>query len=161
MIIRTALAAALLLALNSDPAGAASLNGVNHQLRAKIESILSSCPGSKVISALRNTRIRGSGRMSLHASGRAVDLAGNPSCIYAQLQGWPGGVSTDYSSVKHVHVSLGGMEHGLRFSHGLRSHDRHVRRISRSHHASHRRLYSMRNAHLQAKQNILDGWNGH
>ena len=117
MFYRTALAAALLLALNSDPAHALSLNGVNPQLRAKIESILSACPGAKVISAVRHTRIRGSGRMSLHASGRAVDLTGNPSCLYAQLQGWPGGYSIDYARVRHVHVSIGGFEQGLRFAH--------------------------------------------
>jgi hypothetical protein len=56
--------------------------------------------------------------MSLHASGRAIDIAGNPGCIYRHLAGWPGGYSTDYGRVGHVHVSLGGREDGLRFVHG-------------------------------------------
>ena len=69
-------------------------------------------------SGLRHTRVAGTRRLSLHASGRAVDLRGNPSCIYAQLQNWPGGVSVDYFRVRHVHLSLGGREDGLRFAHG-------------------------------------------
>jgi hypothetical protein len=52
----------------------------------------------------------------MHASGRAVDIRGNPSCIHGHLQGWPGGYSVDYG-VQHVHISLGGHEDGLRFSH--------------------------------------------
>lgn len=59
--------------------------------------------------------------MSLHASGNAVDMQGNPTCIYAHLHGWPGGYSTDYSRVRHVHISYdaaGGREMGLRFAHG-------------------------------------------
>jgi hypothetical protein len=53
----------------------------------------------------------------MHASGRAVDIKGNPHCIYSHLQGWPGGYSVDYGTVQHVHVSLGGVEDGLRFAH--------------------------------------------
>ena len=37
--------------------------------------------------------------MSLHATGEAVDMRGNPSCVYAQLRDWPGGYSTDYGRV--------------------------------------------------------------
>ena len=68
--------------------------------------------------------------MSLHASGRAVDMKGNPSCIYAHLHGWPGGYSIDYGRVHHVHISLGGREDGLRFAHG--GHRRHY--AHRRHH---------------------------
>lgn len=102
-----------------------SLSGVVAPLAAKAREIVSAC-GSKVISGVRHTRVRGSGRISLHASGRAVDLQGNPSCIYAHLKNWPGGVSVDYHSVRcgrtrcpHVHVSYSpnGREWGVRFTH--------------------------------------------
>lgn len=107
-----------------------SLSGVVPQLAAKAREIVETC-GSKVISAVRNTRVRGSGRISLHASGRAVDLAGNPSCIQAMTRGWPGGMSTDYSSVRpvHYHLSYGGREHGKRFAHYT---GRHARRYAKS-----------------------------
>ena len=99
--------------------GGDTLRGVVPALAAKAREIVSAC-GSRVVSGVRHTRVAGSGRMSLHASGRAVDLAGNPSCIYAHLRGWPGGYSTDYATAPggaHVHFSLGGREDGLRFAH--------------------------------------------
>lgn len=102
------------------------LRGVAPALAAKAREIASAC-GSRVVSGVRHTRVAGSGRMSLHASGSAVDMAGNPSCIYAHLRGWPGGVSTDYARAPggpHVHFSLGGREDGLRFAH---YHSRRVR----------------------------------
>lgn len=130
MTIRLLLAA-LVCACLVTPAYAVSLNGVHHELRSKVESILTACPGSRVISAIRHTRIAGTRHMSLHASGRAVDMTGNPSCIYGQLQGWPGGVSMDYARVRHVHISIGGPEQGLRFAHGgLR---KKARRYARTH----------------------------
>ena len=92
------------------------LRGLTPALAAKAREITSAC-GARVVSGVRHTRIAGSHRLSLHASGRAVDLAGAPACIYAHLRGWPGGVSTDYGRVRHVHVSLGGREDGLRFAH--------------------------------------------
>lgn len=55
--------------------------------------------------------------MSLHAAGKAVDMTGNSSCIYSKLRGWPGGYSIDYGRVRHVHISLGGREDGIRFAH--------------------------------------------
>lgn len=99
-----------------------SLAGVVTPLAAKARQIQSVC-GSRIISAVRHTYIAGTGgRLSLHASGRAVDIAGNPACIYRQLQSWPGGVSTDYHrpNIRHVHVSYapGGPEWGRRFAHG-------------------------------------------
>lgn len=98
--------------------GGKSLAGVVAPLAAKVQEIQAAC-GSTIVSAVRHTRVRGSGRISLHASGRAVDIAGNPACIYAQLQGWRGGYSTDYHRIspKHVHVSWGGSEDGKRFVH--------------------------------------------
>jgi hypothetical protein len=98
---------------------------VGGTLAAKAREIVASC-GSTVISSLRpGARIAGTGHLSMHASGRAVDVRGNPSCIYGHLQGWPGGYSVDYGSVQHVHISLGGHEDGQRFSHHASHHLRH------------------------------------
>lgn len=100
--------------------GSVSLAGVVPELAAKAREIQAAC-GARVISAVRKTYIAGTRHISLHASGRAVDMAGNPSCIYRHLALWAGGVSTDYSRVQHVHFSLdrgGGREMGLRFKHG-------------------------------------------
>ena len=95
------------------------LNHVVGPLASKVRQIQSAC-GSVVISSVRHTRVARSRHMSLHASGRAVDLRGNPRCMYAQLRGWTGyggGYSTDYGSVQHVHISYGGREAGLAFRH--------------------------------------------
>jgi hypothetical protein len=95
-------------------------------LEAKAHEIVSSC-GSTIISAFRpGARIAGSGHPSMHASGRAVDIKGNPNCIYSHLRGWPGGYSVDYGSVQHVHISLGGREDGLRFTHYGHHHARYA-----------------------------------
>lgn len=106
-----------------------SISGVVPALAAKVAQIQSTCPGAHVISAIRHTRIRGTGRLSLHATGEAVDMRGNPSCVYAQLRDWPGGYSTDYGRVQHVHISLAanGREAGLRFRHGGGKGHRHRR----------------------------------
>lgn len=110
-----------------------SLNGIVAPLAAKAREIQAAC-GSKVVSAIRVRAKVFGGSPSNHASGMAVDLQGNPSCIYAHLHGWPGGVSVDYATVTcpvkvrgvevyrrcpHVHLSYnpGGMEWGLRFNH--------------------------------------------
>lgn len=90
-------------------------------LAAKVREIVGAC-GSKLVSGYRpGARVRGSGRLSLHASypARAADLAGNPACIRRHLAGWPGGLSTDYSRVRHYHVSYEprGREWGRRFAH--------------------------------------------
>lgn len=105
------------------------MTGIVPALAAKVAQIQSSCPGAQVISSVRHTRIRGSGRISLHATGEAVDMRGNPSCVYAQLRDWPGGYSTDYGRVQHVHISLAanGREAGLRFRHGGGKGHRHHR----------------------------------
>ena len=97
-----------------------SMKGIVSGLASKVAQIQSTCPGAHVISTVRHTRIRGTRRLSLHATGEAVDMRGNPSCIYAQLRDWPGGYSTDYARAKHVHISLSssGREMGLRFTHG-------------------------------------------
>ncbi len=92
------------------------LAGVYAPLADKAREIEAAC-GSRVISGVRHTRVRGSGRWSLHSSGHAIDMAGNPGCIYARLRGFRGGYSIDYGRVKHVHISLGGREDGARFVH--------------------------------------------
>ena len=108
--------------------GAHMLAGVYGPLAAKARQIVSAC-GSVVISGVRHTRVAGSHRWSEHATGHAVDIRGNPACIYAHLRGWPGGYSTDYGRVLHTHISLGGREDGLRFAHHhVRSNTRYARR---------------------------------
>ncbi|MDC7784815.1 hypothetical protein PQJ75_00920 [Rhodoplanes sp. TEM] len=91
--------------------------GLVAPLATKAAEIVTAC-GSQIISSVRNTLVAGTRRVSLHATGQAVDLRGNPSCIYSMLHGWPGGATTDYGRVNHVHISYGGREHGLRFTHG-------------------------------------------
>lgn len=108
------------------------LSGVVAPLAAKAREIVANC-GSVVISGVRHTYIAGTGgRLSLHASGRAVDIKGNPACIRAHLAGWPGGASTDYAAVQHTHISYapGGPEWGRRFAHhrGQHRHRHHRRR---------------------------------
>ena len=105
-------------------AGSVSTSGIVAPLAAKARQIVAAC-GSRVVSGMRHGARMSSGHSSNHASGRAVDIQGNPSCIYAMLRGWPGGVSTDYASAPggpHVHVSYSprGSEWGLKFSHGVR-----------------------------------------
>lgn len=82
-------------------------------LREKVREIVAAC-GSRVVS----TGCRG-GVTPNHRQWKAADLDGNPSCIYAHLRGWPGGYSTDYKRVRHVHISYNPKhEWGLRFAHG-------------------------------------------
>lgn len=101
------------------PQRGVSMAGVVAPLAAKAAEIQSAC-GSVVISAIRpGASVRGSGRPSLHRTGHAIDMQGNPRCIYAHLQGWPGGYSVDYGRVSHVHISYSpdGREWGARFAH--------------------------------------------
>lgn len=108
--------------------GVVSLQGVYAPLADKARQIAAAC-GSVVISGVRHTRVAGTRHWSLHASGHAVDMRGNPACIYSHLHGWPGGYSIDYGRVLHVHISLGGREDGLRFAHHhVRRHTRYARR---------------------------------
>lgn len=141
-----ALLAAILLCLFAGPsfAGSVSLSGVSTALVAKAHEIERAC-GSSVISGFRaHARVAGSGRPSLHASGHAIDIKGNPSCIYARLQGWHGGYSTDYGAVQHVHFSLGGREDGMRFVHhgSGRQHARHRWVRLARHRGRHHRRYA-------------------
>lgn len=101
--------------------------GLVRPLAEKVSEIVSAC-GSRVISGVRHTRVAGTNTVSLHATGQAADIQGNPGCVYQHLQGWAGGYTTDYNRVHHVHVSFGGREQGLRFVHGGHSPSRHARR---------------------------------
>jgi hypothetical protein len=108
------------------------LVGIVPPLAAMAREIVGAC-GSKIISGVRHTYIAGTGgRLSLHASGRAVDITGNPDCIYSHLRGSSFGYSTDYSSVRcrgapcpHVHIDTAGriFTHG-----GHRKRHKHRRR---------------------------------
>lgn len=108
--------------------GSTSLARVVGPLRAKAEEIVREC-GAYIVS----TDCRG-GATPNHREGKAVDLqmpkGKSPSCIYAHLTNWPGGVSTDYWSapgVRHVHFSYNRKhEWGLRFAHSGGS--RHTKR---------------------------------
>jgi hypothetical protein len=106
-------------------------------LQSKVSEIVSSC-GARLVSGYRpGARVAGSGHPSLHSvyPARAADVSGNPSCIYAHLQGWQGGYSTDYGRVRHVHLSysppgtgyLAGKEWHARFAHYAGGHHRYAR----------------------------------
>lgn len=122
-------------------------SGFPRPLVAKVNEIVSGC-GSRIASAYRpGARVAGSGRVSNHALKKAVDVAGNPSCIYAHLKGWPGGYSTDYYSApggQHVHISYNpNKEWGARFVHyhGGRSHYLAASRHHRKHHRRYARAW--------------------
>jgi hypothetical protein len=100
--------------------------GIIAPLAAKVAELQSAC-GSAVISGVRHSYVKHTRRLSLHASGKAVDMRGNPGCLYAHLAGWPGGYSVDYGRVRHVHISWdqdGGREWGVHFRHGSHRHAR-------------------------------------
>lgn len=113
-------------------ADGARVSGLVATLAEKVAQISAAC-GAQVISGVRHTRVAGTGTMSLHASGQAVDMRGNPGCIYGLLQGWAGGYTTDYGRVHHVHISWGGREQGLRFAHGGGHSRRHAHAGKRTH----------------------------
>lgn len=116
-------------------------SGLVAPLAAKLASIQASCPGTVAVSGVRHTRIAGTNRISLHASGKAVDVAGPYGCIYAQLRGWPGGYTTDAGRMRHIHISYdadGGREMGQAFRHGGgRRYARH--KAGHHRHARHKR----------------------
>jgi hypothetical protein len=125
-------------AYGASRGGSVSLAGVVGPLASKAQQIVASC-GSRIVSGFR-----AGGGHSHHSTGNAVDLQGNPSCIYSMLRGWPGGVTTDYASAPggaHVHVSYapGGREWGLRFAHRGGGYSNAARR-------SYARAYTPRNA---------------
>ena len=115
--------------------GGASLGAVYAPLAAKAREIVGAC-GGQIVSGFRpHARVRGTGRVSEHASGHAVDISGSSSCIYSHLRGWRGGYSVD-PWIGHVHVSLGGREDGARFVHdsGRHRHHGYYARRHRGHH---------------------------
>jgi uncharacterized protein YcbK (DUF882 family) len=108
-----------------------STAGLPRPLVAAIRRVQATCPDFRVISAYRpGARVRGSGRLSLHARHRAADIAGgNYRCAYRVLANFPGGMTTDAWRAKHIHLSWqpGGQEWGLRFAHGGGGHRRYAR----------------------------------
>lgn len=113
--------------------------GIDPTLAGKVSSIQAACPGTQIISGLRHTKVAGTRRWSLHASGKAVDVRGPYGCIYAQLRGGSGGYSTDAGRVNHIHISYdaaGGREMGIAFKHGGRKFaKRHKARYAHRHRA--------------------------
>jgi hypothetical protein len=102
-----------------------SLAGFPKALVEKVRELQRVC-GSRIVSAYRPGAVvcsRRKGKMICHSSNharkKAVDMVGNPACMYARLRGFPGGVSTDYKQVNHIHISYNpkGMEWGSRFAH--------------------------------------------
>lgn len=92
-------------------------------LADKAREILMACPGTHILIVHdgHTTNVLHTRRTSLHTVWKALDLQGNPACIYAHLRGrWAGGYSTDYDVVGHVHVSYapGSHEFGRTFIHG-------------------------------------------
>jgi len=127
-------------------------------LANKVAEIQAAC-GSRVVSAFRKGARKPNGHISEHALGRAVDMQGNPSCIYARLRNWPGGYSTDYYSAPgtpHVHISYGpgGAEWGRRFAHARTGgSSRHASASRRTRHASAAGVSpAITSHHLQAVQ---------
>lgn len=111
----------------------AILRPVIPPLAVKVTEIVNNC-GSRIVSvnAGHSYFVRGTNRVSLHKLNKAVDVVGNPKCIYMHLKKWPGGYSTDYAAVNHVHISYSphGREWGARFAHRGHSH-RYARRHQR------------------------------
>ena len=94
-------------------AGSTATAGLTPVLQAKVHEITASCRTHVV-----STYCRG-GVTPNHRLGLAADLKGDPACIYNHLKGWPGGYSTDYAAVQHVHISYShSNEWGYRFAHG-------------------------------------------
>jgi hypothetical protein len=120
------IALALLLAPSIADASP-SLAGIQPQLAHKVREIVHACH-ARINSTFRpHARVAGSGRMSLHAVHKAVDVSGNYRCIYAHLRGWPS-YSIDPQVVHHVHISIGGHEGHFRHHVGHRYAWRHRHR---------------------------------
>lgn len=100
----------------------ANLSKTPVELRTFLNRVQDTCGTVTVISGFRpGARVAGSGRVSLHASGKAVDYQIKDTvCALKVAKGWPGGHSTDYSRVNHFHISWapGSGEWKRRFVHG-------------------------------------------
>ena len=124
----------LCVVVNVEAKNSTAVEPLVEPLRTKVKEIVAEC-GSTVVSTIRSW-----GKTPNHRQGKAADIKGNPTCIYAHLKGWPGGYSTDYSRVKHVHISYNrAHEWGIRFAHGGR---RSTTTLSaKRHHRYHRYAY--------------------
>ena len=102
-------------------AASKSLKGLPGPLVAKVQELIEHC-GMRINNTYRPGSRKPNGRLSEHHYGRAADLeGGNIRCAYDRLKRYAGGYSTDYRAVKHIHISWGGKEHGLRFAHVSKS----------------------------------------
>lgn len=136
-------------------AKSAKLKDLVPGLATKTSEILGACNTHIASAYRRGARVAGSGRPSLHSlyPSQAVDLVGDPSCIYAHLKKWAGGYSVDYRAVRHVHVSLSssGRERGARFVH-YRS-TRYARHVRKSHrYAMRPQRYEVQRMHYAVAQ---------
>jgi len=104
-------------------------------LQIKLAEIQASCSGFRVISTVagpgaHSRFVAGTRRISLHALNLAADVVVNSyKCLFARIVHWRGGASVDPQIVRHVHLSYGGREDGIRFHHHGGSYSiRHARR---------------------------------
>lgn len=86
--------------------------GIPGPVRTALNQVSSQCQGFRIVSHFRpGAHVAGTRRVSLHASGRAVDFrVSNWGCAYHALRGWGGGISMDAPRVHHIHISYGGHE---------------------------------------------------
>ena len=105
--MRIILAAVLcLIPLNFAEAGSGIVGMLQKQCNAK------------VISRDRIGARTPLGVPSCHATGQAVDMVGNYTCMYRILSKYhKGGYTTDAGRCKHIHISWCKMEWGMRFAH--------------------------------------------
>ncbi len=98
---------------------AVSTRGVSAKLVNTMRYVRARCSGVRAVSGVRNTRTP-AGRISLHATGHALDFRANSyKCAYRALKsaGWRSGMSRDGVRCRHIHISHGGR---YREPHGFR-----------------------------------------
>lgn len=87
--------------------------GVHPKLISAYRYVGSRCKGTRIVSGVRKTRVRGYRRYrrSLHWTGNALDFRSSSyKCAYAALAsyGWKSGWSRDGVRCRHIHISYGG-----------------------------------------------------
>lgn len=87
-----------------------------------LNKVEQACGQVLAISGLRNTKVRGTKRVSLHAKGLAIDYqVADTTCALMQAKDFKGGHTTDYTKVtpNHFHISWapGSREYGKKFTH--------------------------------------------
>jgi len=101
-------------------AGATSrAEAMPRKVAVALAQVKKQCRGFRIISGYRKTRIAGTRRWSLHASGAAVDFkVRDYSCAYRVLRHWRYGLSVDAWRVRHIHISYASWRNEGRFRHG-------------------------------------------